>query len=239
MSPLPNPYDARQVGKSYDAVRPQYPAAALEALLAAAPNQLRNVADIGAGTGILTRQLQDALPEATIFAVEPSAQMRGENEVQHWVDGTSEATTLPDRSIDLVVWAQSFHWVDPVASGAEAQRILAPDGIAAVLVNQLDVSQPWVHRLSRIMRSGDVHRPDRPPKLPGFTTDPVQIFPWEQLLTVEQLMELARTRSSYLGANPHTRKRMQANLHWYLKDFLHFETEVSVPYFTYLWLVRL
>ena len=42
------------------------------------------------------------------------------------VDGRSEATTLPDGSVDLVTAAQAFHWFEPVATRAEFVRILRP-----------------------------------------------------------------------------------------------------------------
>ena len=233
---MSNPF-AAETG-SYNQVRPRYPQEAVEAAAAAPLRPLTAAADIGAGTGIFSRQLASAHPGVTIYSVEPAAQMRAGGDAQNWVNGTSENTTLPPASVDLMVWAQSFHWVDPRASGVEAARVLRPGGAAVVLFNQLDVSVPWVHRLTRIMRSGDVHRPDRPPRLDGFTPQPVQQFRWEQRMTPDLVMELARTRSSYLRANPPTQQRMQQNLRWYLHEHLQVGQEMTLPYFTYLWTLR-
>jgi SAM-dependent methyltransferase len=53
----------------------------------------------------------------------------------HIVDGRAEATTLPDRSIDLITVAQSIHWFEPEPTKAEFLRILKPGGWLAVLRN--------------------------------------------------------------------------------------------------------
>ncbi len=236
----PNPY-AQADPDLYHRVRPGYPEAALEALLTRV-GPVRSVADIGAGTGIFARQLLDLEPQVRVEAVEPAPEMPRGAPTQPrltWHRGTSEATGLAPASVDLVVWAQSFHWVDRERTGLEASRILAPGGHGAIIQNQMEVGEPWVHRLSRIMRSGDVIRADWNPRLPGFETRPVQVFPWVQTLTVDEVMALARTRSSYLGSGPARQRRMQANLNWYLRDHLAYpkEGQVRIPHLTFLWIL--
>ena len=73
------------------------------------------VADVGAGTGILTAQLL-AHGVGTVFAVEPNDEMRAaaERTCAAWpgfvsVRGTAEATGLPAGSVDAVTAAQAFH----------------------------------------------------------------------------------------------------------------------------------
>ena len=239
-------YADAQAARSYEELRPGYPAATLTALLAGAECPVR-IADIGAGTGKLSRQLA-ARPGTNVFAVEPSPQMRAQLCDAGPADtsaagsvtvvaGSSEDTGLPDNSIDLAVWAQSFHWVEPGATSVEARRILRPGGRAAVVVNQLDVRSPWVHRLTRIMRSGDVARLDRPPRLPGFETAAAQESWHIQTLRPSQVMALARTRSSYLQSGEPARQKMQANLDWYLHQHLRLSPTdlVRLPYRTLLW----
>src|SRR4051812_35209407 len=75
------------------------------------------VADIGSGTGISARVfLENGNP---VFGVEPNAAMRAAAKEFlksfpqfESVEGTAEATNLPDRSVDLVIAAQAFHWFD-------------------------------------------------------------------------------------------------------------------------------
>lgn len=98
------------------------------------------IADIGSGTGILTRLLLDR--HYTVYAVEPNGPMREAAEVSlqqypdfHSVNGAAEATTLPDQSIDLITSATAFHWFDPLPTQAEFRRILKPGGHVALLWN--------------------------------------------------------------------------------------------------------
>ncbi len=231
-----NPYRAADP-ELYEQVRPGYPAESIAQLLGSQPSV---IADIGAGTGTLTRQLLEADKSVTLLAVEPSVSMRKTWRPRPRVSlfgGSSEKTGLPDGSADLVVWAQSFHWVDRERTAKELARILRLGGRAAVLVNQMDVTEPWVHRLTRIMRSGDVIRRSWNPELRGFRTSGPMVFKWEQELTPEQVLGLARTRSSYLESPPKNRARMQENLSWYLFEHLGFQPgeELAVPYLTYLW----
>jgi SAM-dependent methyltransferase len=99
-----------------------------------------SVADIGAGTGILTRAFAGQAGRA--WAVEPNPEMRrlAERALQphaacRVIDGSAEATTLPDHSVDVITVAQAIHWFDPEPTRAEFLRILKPGGWLAVLRN--------------------------------------------------------------------------------------------------------
>jgi SAM-dependent methyltransferase len=98
------------------------------------------VADVGAGTGILSRHL--AARCGHLYAVEPNPEMRrmARIELQQFpsaevVDGRAEATTLPSCSIDLIAVAQAIHWFDPQPTRREFVRILKPNGWLALLRN--------------------------------------------------------------------------------------------------------
>lgn len=126
----------------YVRYRPGYPLAILELLseeCGLAPESV--VADIGSGTGMLTRMLLEN--GNVVYGVEPNAEMRaaGANLLQkcarfHSVAGSAEATTLPDASVDLVVVGQAFHWFEPKAARAEFERVLKPRGFVAVIWNE-------------------------------------------------------------------------------------------------------
>lgn len=240
-------------GGAYDSVRPAYPDEAVAALIDAA-RRARGVdasaqggplraADIGAGTGKMSELLARA--GFLVDAVEPSEAMRAQASSVDgvtWHDGLAEETGLTNDLYDIVVFAQSWHWVDEARAGLEAARILAPGGVLAIVWNQMAVSIPWVHRLTRIMRSGDVHRPDRPPT-PGGGFAPLTItqVAWEDRMTPEEILTLGTTRSSYIRSSEAGRERMQANLRWYLYDHLGYAPGelVTIPYATLVWLTHL
>ena len=240
-------------GGAYNSVRPAYPDEAVAALVDAARSArgadasgqggpLR-AADIGAGTGKMSELLARA--GFLVDAVEPSEAMRAQAssiEGVTWHAGVAEQTGLPNDLYDIVVFAQSWHWVDSECAGLEVERILAPGGALGIVWNQMDVSIPWVHRLTRIMRSGDVHRPDKPPT-PGGGFAPMTLtqVAWEDRMTPEQILTLGTTRSSYIRSSEAGRARMQENLRWYLYEHLGYapgET-VTIPYTTLVWLARL
>ena len=240
-------------GGAYDSVRPAYPDEAVAALIDAARRArgadasgqggpLR-AADIGAGTGKMSELL--ARGGLLVDAVEPSEAMRAQAssiEGVTWHGGVAEETGLPNDVYDIVVFAQSWHWMDPERAGVEAARILAPGGALGIVWNQMAVSIPWVHRLTRIMRSGDVHRPDNPPT-PGGGFAPMTLtqVAWEDRMTPEQILTLGTTRSSYIRSSEEGRARMQENLRWYLYDHLGYAPgeQVVIPYATLVWLTHL
>ena len=246
-----NPYVGE--GGAYDSVRPAYPDEAVAALIDAARSgrgvdapgrdDALRAADIGAGTGKMSELL--ARGGLLVDAVEPSEAMRAQAspiEGVTWHDGVAEKTGLPNDVYDIVVFAQSWHWMDPERAGLEAARILAPGGALAIVWNQMAVSIPWVHRLTRIMRSGDVHRPDRPPT-PGGGFAPMTLtqVAWEDRMTPEEILTLGTTRSSYIRSSEAGRARMQENLRWYLYEHLGYapgET-VTIPYATLVWISHL
>ena len=246
-----NPYVGE--GGAYDSVRPAYPHEAVAALIDAARSgrgvnapgrdgPLR-AADIGAGTGKMSELL--ARGGLLVDAVEPSEAMRAQAsaiEGVTWHDGVAEETGLPNDVYDIVVFAQSWHWMDPERAGLEAARILAPGGVLAIVWNQMAVSIPWVHRLTRIMRSGDVHRPDRPPT-PGGGFAPMTLtqVAWEDRMAPEEILTLGTTRSSYIRSSEAGRARMQENLRWYLYEHLGYAPGelVTIPYATLVWISHL
>ncbi len=126
---------------NYVKYRPAYPESVLEFLRAdcgLVPASV--IADVGSGTGILSELLLGN--GNRVFGVEPNQEMRaaGERLLQAYerftsVDGTAEATTLPDNSVDFVTAGQAFHWFDALRARDEFARILRPGGWAVLVWN--------------------------------------------------------------------------------------------------------
>jgi ubiquinone/menaquinone biosynthesis C-methylase UbiE len=134
----------------FDRYRWDYAPAAISTILSrSAVNKYSTMADIGAGTGILTSHFLDKV--RIIYAVEPNQAMRSVAEERHINSPTfrsisrrAESTGLSARSLDMVVVGQALHWFDPDRAPLEFLRILKIDGWLAVIWNKLgesDLSQ--------------------------------------------------------------------------------------------------
>ena len=136
------PGDFTGLAEDYGKYRPGYSVDVLRAIvsLLAQPAAQCDAADLGAGTGIFTRQLAE-FGFRSLTAVEPNADMRSVGGEQsssmgiEWRDGRGEATGLAPESVDLVTMASSFHWVDFQSGIAEFHRILRRSGCFVALWN--------------------------------------------------------------------------------------------------------
>jgi SAM-dependent methyltransferase len=126
----------------YAQARPGYPPELIAQLMAQTGTVAgATVLDIGAGTGISSRELAAAGLE--VIAVEPNAAMRaaaGAAASWRWQVGSFEATGLPDAAADWAVGAQAFHWADVPRSLEEMRRVLRPDRWFTVFWNDRETA---------------------------------------------------------------------------------------------------
>lgn len=125
--------------RRYDTYRPGYPDALISDLLA---SDTHRVLDVGAGTGIVSRQLADH--GCTVLAVEPDERMAT---VARDKGIAVEIATFEDwepagRQFDLVTFAASFHWVDPAVALPKIATVLTSRGHLALLWNRLRATRP-------------------------------------------------------------------------------------------------
>ncbi len=142
----------------YVQYRPGYPKEYISYLIS--HNNLtseKTVADIGSGTGILTRQLLEK--KLKVIAVEPNDDMRtaAEQALKNYPDfismnGTAENTGIKDNSVDLITVAQAFHWFDKIKFKLECMRILKPDSTVALVWNSRDLSSELMAENAAICR---------------------------------------------------------------------------------------
>ncbi|OFJ51095.1 methyltransferase domain-containing protein [Mycolicibacterium grossiae] len=123
----------------YDDHRPRYPREVIAHLV---DRPGLRVLDVGAGTGIASVQLAEA--GADVLAVEPDPQMA---ELAAAKGIAVEVATFEEwepggRRFDLVVFAQSFHWVRPEPAVAAVAGVLDPGGRLALLWNRITSVRP-------------------------------------------------------------------------------------------------
>lgn len=157
---VPKPVQARSfdaVAAAYDANRPSYPPALFDAVedLAGLPLAGARVADVGAGTGLGTARLCER--GARVTAVEPgdgmAEQFRRSLPDVPVVRGDGNSLPLRTGSVDLITYAQAWHWTDPARSVPEARRVLRPGGALALWWNDADPSARWLLDQERRLRT--------------------------------------------------------------------------------------
>jgi SAM-dependent methyltransferase len=133
----------------YDARRPHYPNQLIDDLLS---RGARRVLDVGAGTGIASRQLLDK--GADVLAVEPDprmAEIANDKSIPIEI-GTFENWEPADRNFDLIVFGQSFHWVNPAIALPKVHSLLATGGQLALMWNRLFPADPAQADFAEIYR---------------------------------------------------------------------------------------
>jgi SAM-dependent methyltransferase len=200
---------------TYDAVRPAWPAATITWLIGDRPAGSR-VLDLGAGTGKGTRTLVALGMQTT--AVDPSegmlAALRPKVPEATVLVGDAESIPVDDGAVDAVIVLQAWHWFDPPAAARECARVLAPGGTLGVAWHVRDERVPWVAAISdasgrredpgadlRDVRDPDVGAP--------FGPSEVRIFPYEHVVTVDGLVDLASSWS-YVALAPDRDQRLAA-----------------------------
>lgn len=247
--------------QGYDRYRARYPKDAIAQILAGITTNPIVAADIGAGTGIGSRQLADQ--GVQVIAVEPGAEMR-HGAVPYdgvkFVEGTAEQVPLETASVDLVTSFQAFHWFDFIQSLQEFHRILKPGGRLALIWNFWDqqdrVSQTYTKVLYQASQPADRYlKPatklslkDGLNKLryqlfwsgiylPYFQHLRCYTFACEQFLNLEGLIGLARSQGSTPQAGVEL-ERLEAKLAELRDGYSTPQGEVRLRYKTHLYLAH-
>jgi SAM-dependent methyltransferase len=157
------------VAADYDRYRPPPPPQALDWLI---PPNATAVLDLAAGTGAVTREICGRA--ARIVAVEPDERMRAVLAARcpraEVLAGRGEDIPLPDASVDAVVIASAWHWLDPAVAVPEITRVLRVGGPLGVIWISRDTREPWVAEFNQLMRES--READRVPDDPDGLTRP-------------------------------------------------------------------
>jgi len=243
------------VAALYDRVRPGYPPDGVSWLLdrtesadAVRPSEgarLR-VLELGAGTGALTRALVEGGMD--VVAVEPDPGMRAvlESRVPGADVRAGEAESLPvdDASVDAVLGAQMWHWVDVEQATAEVARVLRPGGTLGLMWNLRDESVAWMADLGAEIganrdEDGVYRRNARVELPPGspFTAMATRDFRWSQELAPASIVDLVATRSHVQVLAEGDRQRLLERVDAFVGSHpaMAGRERIVVPYVTSCW----
>lgn len=228
---------------AYQRGRPPYPSRAIDWLV---PATTRRILELGAGTGKLTRQLHER--GLDVIAAEPDEQMRAEL-VRQLPDvavlpDSAEALSLRDHSVDTIIAAQAWHWVDVDRALPETVRTLTPGGTLSLVWNTRDEREDWVAQLGRIMH------PQGALPTHGIGVDAIQApfapvehrtFEWRHPLTRAALLDLVASRSYTITRPPEDRAALLAEVRTLCDTHpaLAGTDEITMPYITHCYRTRL
>jgi ubiquinone/menaquinone biosynthesis C-methylase UbiE len=163
------------------------------------------ILDVGCGTGIASRPFHaNGFP---VTGIDPSEAMLAQAAESlpnaTLVQGEAEALPFPDERFDVVISAQTYHWVDRARALAEAYRVLRPGGIIAIW---------WKHLMSddntKILRDRIVREMGKEPIASGlkggfkefyasqFTQQTLRVVPWRVAMPLADYIGYERSRAS-------------------------------------------
>lgn len=205
--------------RAYQSGRPDYPREAVDWMLAPVRQHDRalRVADVGAGTGKLTRTIVEA--GAEVVAIDPDPGMLAAlREHVHGVPtfvGSAERMPLPDASLDAVLLGQAWHWVDVAAASTEAGRVLRAGGVLGLVWNIRDETVPWIAELTRIMHGSHAEQllsQEGARARHPFGPLDEHVWTWRRTLGRDALVDLVSSRSYVITATPDERARILAEV---------------------------
>lgn len=232
------------VADEYDTARPAYPDGLFDAL---GPLAGLQVLDVGAGTGIATRAL--IARQASVIAVDRGTEVlrRAVTRTPALVSVVADGSILPMRAgvVDLVCFAQAWHWLDESTRAAEMHRVLRTGGRWAGWWSHaradgelwfdrywavIERSCPGTHRRQRDFQWGS------PIAASGmFSVGDRVIVPWVRHVSVDAWITDQMSHSYVAGLPQQRRSNLLAELRTIL-DERFVDSTMSVPYETWLWI---
>lgn len=187
------------LAQDYARYRPCYPASLFADLAAIAPSRAR-AWDCATGNGQAAGGLAGWFDEviATDASAAQLASATGPANVR-FVLAPAEASGLPDASVDLLLVAQAAHWFDLPAFYAEAERVLRPGGVLALLTYSGVRINADLDPLLRDFHHG-LLGPFWPPERAHVERDYRDLpFPWPEISFPAQEMTASWTLDELLG----------------------------------------
>lgn len=202
----------------YDTHRPRYPDSMIDDVVA---HGVRSVLDVGAGTGIASQQFAER--GVAVLAIEPDPRMAAVARVKGIpVESDYFEQWKPSgRTFDLVVFAASFHWVDPAVALPKVRELLHPGGHLALMWNRLTPTAPPAEDLAAVYADyWDVGNTDPQADVDELVTTieaagygvTTHTYPQDYRYSREQWLDFAFTHSNYLTLSEERGVELRARL---------------------------
>jgi SAM-dependent methyltransferase len=204
------------------------------------------VADLAAGTGLVTRAILARPGAPAVVAVEPDPRMLARLTATApgalAVRGVAEAIPLASGAVDAVLASSAWHWFDPPVATAEIARVLRPGGVLGLLWSRADPTVEWVAEVrgigqaaadgsARLSRRGfDVALPPGH----GFVDDlpDAVTVPWTRRMTRDDVAGMVCTYSGVLELPVGEREAVRRAAREHLDRVRPGEDAVDVPFET-------
>jgi trans-aconitate 2-methyltransferase len=174
---------------------------AVDLLLRIPDFEVRNVADLGAGAGNVTKLIKERWPQAVVVGVEGSAEMvaAGEKAVPEvaWLH-QDLGLWRPSRQYDVIYSNAALHWLpDHQELFPSLMEKVEPGGILAVqmprnfeapshvLIVETALNGPWRNRLEQLVTPPPVEEPAFYHNLLAASSEAIDIWETEYLQVLE------------------------------------------------------
>jgi SAM-dependent methyltransferase len=231
--PMEQRFTFDQIASAYKASRPDYPEDLIDDVLSYAKLEpTNNILEVGCGTGQATKSF--ATRGLRIVAIDPGPEMvRAARETLasfanvELSEATFEAWPANNSVFQLIIAAQSWHWVSPEVRFVKAAELLSPNGSLAVFGHvPVGLPMPLLEQFKQIsLRHTGLWGP--PPEawyLPNgpfkgwfeesrlFGSVEHKCYPWKWKHTTSSYTNFLSTRSDIRMLAPSTRKDLLSEM---------------------------
>ena len=197
----------------------------------------KDVAELGAGTGLVARFLESQ--GAVVTAIEPDDDMRAVLEANSpeivAINALAQELPFADESFDVVVASSAWHWFPQPETSIEVGRVLRDNGRLLIVGNGLDTMVEWTASIGSLRQNGtdltDRNYVASVPKEGPFEVTNHEVVAYLWTRTVEQLVGLFNTYSATIVQPPEVRERLSQEVQELLQGHVH-DGVIELPMMT-------
>lgn len=219
------------VADDYDAIRPGYPAALVDDIIAMMPGpDGARILEVGCGTGQATLPFAQRGYQMLCLDIGPALAARAAEHCKPYPNAKIEVAAFEDwpaqpTSFDLVMSATAFHWIPPEIGYPKAAHILKPTGTLALFSNEMPTPFSGFFAEAQAIYGRVVPEWSYVPDSPSleeriaataatinatalFEPVVVKTYAWSQTYTAQEHIRLLNTYSDHRNLPPEQRTQL-------------------------------